>query len=165
MKTISRGTKCFSGFHGSDCGGAFPKNFLRWVRDNWDGKQRCHLCSGSVNDPHAFKVDIRPETKPDLVADATKTGLPSASFDWVMIDPPYSKELAQKLYKTGDQFHSISAFAKEAARLTRPGGYVLTLSYEVPLKVTGCELVACWGIYTCPLTSMMRCFTVWRKNA
>lgn len=161
---ISRGTKCFSGFHGSECEGAFPKNFLKWVLENWPGQKRCHLCSGMVQDNETFKVDIRPEVKPDLVADATKTGLPSAFFDWVMIDPPYTRELAQKLYKTGEQFHCISDFTKEAARLTKPGGYVLTLSYEVPLTVPGCELVACWGIYTCPLTSFMRCFSVWKKE-
>lgn len=162
---VSRGTKCFSRFHGSDCDGAFPKNFLKFVqKQGWWGESRCHLCAGLVDDAAGFKVDIRPETYPDLVADATDTGLDENRFDAVIIDPPYSKELAQSLYKTGDKFYSINKFAKEACRICKPEGLIITLSYEVPARIKGSDLIACWGIYTIPMPSYMRCLSVWKKH-
>jgi hypothetical protein len=165
---VDRGTKCFSGFHGSDCDGAFPKGFFKWVATKgWlvgEASGRCHLCAGLIDDPGSFKVDIRPEVKPDLVADATNTGLEDDRFDCVVIDPPYSKDLAQKLYGTGDNFYSINPFLKEGIRIAKPGGLIMTLSYETPKTPKGADLVACWGVYTCPMTSYMRCFTVWRKR-
>ena len=162
---IDRGTKCFSGFHGSECNGAFPKNFLKWVeKQGWIGKERCYLCSGNIVDNEAIRVDIRQETNPTHCEDATKTSLKTESFDWVMIDPPYSQELAQKLYKTGEYFKSINEFIKEASRITKKDGLILTLSYEVPKTNKELELKAVWGIYTIPHTSFMRCFTVWKKR-
>lgn len=163
--SISRGTKCFGSFHGSKCDGAFPKGFLKWLNlQRWLLDNRCHLCAGLVEDPEAFKVDVRPEMKPDLVADATETGLPDNKFDCVIIDPPYSRELADKLYGTSKNYHSIDDFTKEGARICKPGGHVITLSYEIPRKIKGGNFIAVWGVYVIPTKQYMRCLIVWKKD-
>lgn len=77
---VSRGTKCLGAYKGVQCKGAYPSGYLKWLQKmGWWGEKRIHLCSGSVKDEGSFKVDIRPETNPDLVADARNTGLPSDS--------------------------------------------------------------------------------------
>lgn len=161
---ISRGTKCFSAFHGTDTQGAFPKGFLDWVKKmGWINGNICHLCSGRVTG-EGFRVDIRPEMSPDLIADARNTGLPDENFTSVVIDPPYSEDLAHKLYGTREHYASINQFVKEGVRLIKEGGTVVTLSYEIPKIPKTCELVAVWGIYTVPHTAFMRCFAVFRKT-
>lgn len=161
---ISRGTKAFSAFHGKDLNGAYPAGFLAWLKtQGWLYGDRCHLCAGQVDDPGSFRVDIRPEMEPDLIADARKTGMEDEKFDSIAIDPPYSKELAQRLYKTGEHYASINEFVKEGMRLVRWGGLVITLSYEIPKKPKSADLVAVWGIYTIPHRSFMRCLAVFRK--
>ncbi len=161
---VSRGTRCFSAFHGTDLNGAFPRGFLEWLRvQGWMKGEICHLCSGRVKGD-GFRVDIRPEMEPDLVADATDTKLPEHKFDTTVIDPPYSKDLAQKLYGTGENFASINAFVKEGVRITRPGGLIVSLSYELPKIPKNAQLIAVWGIYTVPHTSFMRCLAVFKKS-
>jgi hypothetical protein len=163
---VSRGTKPFvSGTNGF--GGGFPRQFLPWVRKmGWlelGEKNVCWLCSGGIDQP-GFKVDIRAEANPDLVCDASKTTLPPNKFKCVIIDPPYSRELAKKLYGTPEFYHSINAFLDEGARIARPGGNIITLSYECPKIPEGCDLLAVWGVYQVPLISWMRCFCVFRKR-
>ena len=160
---VSRGTKCFSCSSGKDYNGVFPRGFIDWVKQmGWWREERCYLCSGTIQD--GFTVDIRPDRNPTLVADATNTGLEPATFSWVMIDPPYSAELAERLYGTGKYYYSINTFVKEAERLTKNGGLILTLSYEIPKIPKGTKLLAVWGIYTVPICSYMRCFTVFKKG-
>ncbi len=163
---VSRGTKPFrSGTNGF--GGGFPREFLPWVRKmGWLNRNEniVWLCAGGVDQP-GFKVDIRPEAEPDLVADASDTKLESDRFDYAIIDPPYSRDLAKKLYGTAAFYHSINAFVSEAVRITKPGGNIITLSYEPPKIPAGCDLLAVWGVYQFPLPNYMRCFCVFRKSA
>lgn len=165
MKDIYRTTKCF-GVNGQGlCKGSFPKGFLKWINEmGWNGLHRCYLCSGMVDDKEAFKVDVRPEVKPDLLCDASNTKLPDESYDWIMIDPPYTKDLARDYYGTDKNYHGINAFTKEAERLCKVGGLILTLSYEIPKRIKNCDFIAVVGVYTVPFTGYMRCFTVSKKK-
>jgi len=169
LNEISRGTKCFGAwsFKGNDKQhyyGSFPNGFLSWLKkNNWHYGKVCHLCSGTLIDEGSFKVDIRSEVKPDLVADARNTGLKNDSFDVVIIDPPYSLELS-KNYGTEKYFAGIDAFTKEACRICKKGGLIVTLTYQIPKRIKDCNFIAVWGIYTIPSCSYMRCFTVSRKN-
>ncbi len=165
MENIYRTTKCF-GVNGQGlCKGSFPKGFLDWIRkQGWYGDKRCYLCAGKVKDDSAIKVDIRPEVNPTLCEDATDTSLKSNSFDWVMIDPPYTRILAKNYYDTEKHYHGINAFTKEAERICKPNGLILTLSYEIPKRIKGCDFVAVVGVYTVPFTGYMRCFTVSKKK-
>jgi hypothetical protein len=166
MQDVYRTTKCF-GVNGQGlCKGSFPKGFLLWLKDmGWWGEQRCYLCSGAVDDPQAIRVDVRPEVKPTHLEDATKTSIPDASCDFVVIDPPYSEDLARQLYGTEKQFHGIDAFTKEANRICKPNGLIVTLSYAIPKRIKGCEFIAVCGIYTVPFCGYMRCFTVSKSKA
>jgi hypothetical protein len=162
---VYRTTKCFTvGTNGYP--GGYPRGYLKWLQEmGWWGERRIHLCAGGVKkqDPEGFTVDIKPESGADLIADAADTHLEAESFDCALIDPPYNRELADKLYGTGDAWKSINAFAREGARLVVPGGFVITLSYEVPKQIAGCTIVAVCGIYQIINTCNMRCLTVFRK--
>ena len=179
MKNIYRTTKCFGVNGQGKIKGAFPKGFIEWIKKNdWWEKQRCYLCAGKVKDDSAIKVDVRAEAFEDVycypnlelsdkhvVADATNTELLNESFDWIMIDPPYTKELAKNYYGTDKDYHGINAFTKEAERLCKPNGLILTLSYEIPKRIPNCDFIAVVGVYTVPFTGYMRCFTVSRKKS
>jgi hypothetical protein len=159
---VFRTTKCFSPRNNGYPGG-FPLGFLKWCREQgWWGEKRCYLCAGGVVDEMAVRVDIRPQTNPTHCEDARHTSLPDAAFDCVIIDPPYSKELAERLYDTAAVFSSVNAFAKEARRIAAPGALIVTLSYEVPKRIRGCNLVACCGVYQTISVAHMRCLSVWR---
>ena len=176
---ISRGTKAFSAATESRYPGSFPLGLLDWIRDmGWWGERRIHLCAGGVIDPPADKVDYRPELPEELsgvgrrttkstaniIADARETGLPSESYDWAMVDPPYSSDLAESLYDSKEMFSGIDKFAKEAYRLIKPGGYCITFSYAVPNRpAKDAEMVAMWGIYQIPIVRHMTCLCVFKK--
>jgi len=163
---VFRTTKCFGSWSGRNpYNGSFPAGFMKWVKNNgWWGEKRCYLCAGMVEDPEAMKVDINPETKPTLLEDARKTSLPDEEFDWIMLDPPYTKELAEKLYGTGKYYAGINAFTKEASRICKPGGLIITLTYEIPKRVKDSNFIAVCGVYQVPAVSHMRCFTVSKKQ-
>jgi hypothetical protein len=166
LQDVFRTTKCFGAETTSDCKGAFPRGFMKWVKEKgWWGEARAYLCSGGVDDPMALRVDVRPEMRPTHLEDARKTTIPPESCDWVMLDPPYSRALAESLYGTQEHYAGINAFLKEAVRICKPKGLVLTLSYEIPKRLPNCEFVAVCGVYSIPATSYMRCFTVSRKEA
>ena len=109
MDDISRGTKCLGAWARTKdekhYNGAFPAGFLRWLKNmNWHYGKVCHLCSGTVEDKGSIRVDINPNVRPDIIANATDTGIPDETFDVTIIDPPYSKELAKNLYDTEKHF-------------------------------------------------------------
>lgn len=138
---------------------------MKWVRVmEWWGDDRVYLCAGMVEDPGSICVDIRPEANPTHLEDARHTSLESESADWVMIDPPYSKQLAKDLYGTEKHYAGINAFTKEASRIVKPGGLIVTLTYEIPKRLPGCDFIAVCGVYTVPMTGYMRCLTVSRKK-
>ncbi len=165
MKNVYRTTKCFGVNGQGQIKGSFPKGFIKWITEQgWVGKERCYLCAGMIDDKDSTRVDIRPEVNPTVLVDAKDTGLPDESFDWIMIDPPYTKILARDYYDTEKHYHGINAYTKEAERLCKPNGLILTLSYEIPKRIKNCDFVAVVGVYTVPFTGYMRCFTVSRKN-
>lgn len=164
-ESVSRGTKCFSPMTNGYPGG-YPVGYLKWLREMgwWSEGRRLHLPGGMTDDPGGFRVDIRPEVKPDLLADARNTGLPAESFDWVGVDPPYSEHLAETLYDTKAVYSGINAFMKEGARLLKPGGYLVSLSYEICKRPKDCDLVAMWGVYCAMSVRHMMALSVWRKR-
>ncbi len=166
---VYRTTKCFGSWSrnkdGTHYNGAFPAGFMKWIRTmEWWGDERVYLCAGMIEDPQSIRIDIRPEVNPTHTEDARHTSLGDESADWVMLDPPYSKQLAKDMYDTEKYYSGINGFAKEAARIVKPGGLILTLTYEIPKRIPGCDFIAVCGVYTVPMTGYMRCFTVSRKT-
>jgi len=184
---VSRGTKAFSQKSESGYPGSFPVNFLRWVRrSGWWGDERLYLCCGGVLDEDSDRLDIQTEidvevggrrghnatvqrsrttkTTANIIGDARDTGLPDSSYDWVMLDPPYSRELAETMYGTDDVYSGVNTFVAEAARLCKPGGYVCVFHYDMAFCPDGFDLVACWGIYQIPSVRYMTAFQVFKKR-
>lgn len=145
-------------------GGGYPLRFLANAYD-WLGVTNpdlvLHLCSGSML--RGVRVDIRPEMNPDVVCDARNTPFPDESFDWIMIDPPYSREYARNLYGTENNYPKPGQLMKEASRLLRPGGRVGLLHFTVPMIRRPLRIVDVKGITT-GLGYNIRAFTICQKE-
>jgi len=146
-------------------GGGYPLRFLtkayQWLGVT-DPDLVLHLCSGSMQ--RGITVDIRPEMNPDVVCDARNTPFDDESFDWIMIDPPYSEEYAGNLYGTAEHYPKPGQLLKEASRLLRPGGRVGLLHFQVPMFRHPLRLVEVRGITT-GLGFNIRAFTILEKEA
>ncbi len=145
-------------------GGGYPIRFLETAYPTLgvtDPTKVLHLCSGSVR--IGVTVDIRPEMKPDIVADCRNVPLPDESFDWIMADPPYSEDYATNLYGTGKDYPKPGQIIKEASRLLRPGGRVGLLHFQVPMHRPPLRMVGVWGISTGPGYAI-RAWTVFEKE-
>lgn len=103
-----------------------------------------HLCSGSVLT--GTRVDIRPERKPDIVADCRAVPLPDGSFDFILADPPYSEEYARNLYGTADNYPLPGQIVREAERLLRPDGLFGLMHFQVPFPIKGMKMLGVYGI-------------------
>lgn len=135
-------------------GGGYPHDFLPWAYRtmaacsglpcNPDGV--LHLCSGSM--VRGIRVDVRAEMNPTVVSDCRKTGLPDESFDFILADPPYSKEYAKNLYGTEKQYPQPSQIVAEACRLLRPRGVFGLMHFQVPIFKRPMRLVKVFGIST-----------------
>lgn len=114
-------------------GGGYPIGFLKrafTILGVTDPAQVLHVCSGSMR--IGVRVDIRPEMEPTVVADARALPFPEASFEWVMADPPYSREYAANLYGTGDVYPDPHQLAQECLRVLKPGGRMGFMHHIVP---------------------------------
>lgn len=134
-------------------GGGYPLGFVEWALDEMakvTGKsvapsEVLHLCSGSMKT--GVRVDIRPETDPDIVADCRNVPLPDGLFDFIMADPPYSEMYARNLYETESVFPKPGQILKEATRLLRPGGVVGLLHHQVPVFRKPLKLVRVYAVH------------------
>lgn len=73
-----------------------------------------------------FTVDINPEKRPDLVADAQKLDtVPSNKFSRWRCDPPYNEVNAQKMY--GTTLPVTSELLKAGARVCKIGSLLFLL--------------------------------------
>jgi SAM-dependent methyltransferase len=144
-------------------GGGYPIGFVEHAYE-WLGVTNpdlvLHLCSGSMR--RGIRVDIRPEMEPDVVCDARSTPFDDESFDWIMIDPPYSEEYARNLYGTEKHYPKPGQLMKEASRLLRPGGKVGILHFQVPMVRKPLKIVEVRGITT-GLGYAIRAFTICEK--
>lgn len=184
---VSRGTKAFSARSESGYPGSFPVNFLKWVQSNgWWGDRRVYLCCGGVKDDEADRVDIQSEiavevngrrgrnatvqrsrtlmTTANIIGDARDTGIEANTYDWCMLDPPYTRALAESMYGTDEVYSDVNMFVKEAVRLCKPGGYICCLHYDIPKTPKECDLVAIWGVYQIPAVRYMTAFLVYQKK-
>jgi len=150
--------------------GAFPRGLINRIRERWWGKDRLWLFSGGFKDPEGTTVDIKKEVQPDHVCNCEQLPFEDETFDFVMLDPPYSQKEARDLY--GLPYHNILKVMDEAARVCRTGGHVILLHRLIPwyhpwesIHKKRLKPVAVVGVYTIAGYSNLRALTVWRKQA
>jgi SAM-dependent methyltransferase len=126
--------------------GMFPASFipkiLPWLR--CERREILHVCSGGLPRGEGIRVDIRPEAKPDIVADGRALPLEDASVAAVLIDPPYSEHYARELY--GTDYPRPSHLLREAVRVVRPNGRFAIVHYIVPNPPGGGRFIRAFGL-------------------
>ena len=127
------------------------------------------MFSGSFKDPDGITIDIKPECSPDIVADCQQLPLQDESFDFILLDPPYSEAEARALYNI--PYFSLTKVMNEASRVCEPGGIVVLLHRIVPAmhpNENGHKkrmiMEANIGVFTMSGYSNMRACTVWKKQ-
>jgi SAM-dependent methyltransferase len=148
--------------------GSFPRGFISRVRRKWWGQKRLWLFSGSFKDDGGTTVDIKDELNPDVIANCEQLPFESDSFDFVLADPPYSKEESAELY--GLPYCNVVKVLEEMARVCKPGGHVLFFHRLVPsvhpsfheFKKLGLESVV--GVFTIGGMTNIRALSVFKKQ-
>lgn len=83
------------------------------------------------------RVDLNPETEPDVIADAHSLPFEDQSFDCVILDPPYSDEEALDLYGTPPL--KKKQYTAEAVRVLREGGWLCVYTDREPMRPPRCN--------------------------
>ncbi len=116
--------------------GSFPLNFEeKLYRSLGDPREVLHQFGGRAE--YGTRVDLNPETEPDVIGDAHELPFEDNSFDLVVCDPPYSDEEARDLYGTPPVRQG--QWMREAVRVSRR--YVATYHVRMLPRPSGTELV------------------------
>lgn len=86
---------------------------------------------------YGIRMDLRPETNPDIVWDAHNIPYADQTFDCVILDPPYSDQEAADLYGTPKL--DKARYTREAVRVTKPGGWVVVYGDKEPARPARCN--------------------------
>lgn len=104
----------------------FPVGLLpRILRECYTGGRFLHVCCGEARIPQAVNLDIRPEVKPDVLGDGHRLPFRTATFAFVLCDPPYEQYDARALY--GTDHVRLFTLLEELSRVTEPGGLYMML--------------------------------------
>jgi hypothetical protein len=120
-----------------------------------------HVCSGSLPKGEGIRVDIRPEARPDILADGRRLPLRAGSVAAVMIDPPYCEEYAVSLY--GVAYPRPSHLLREAARVVRPGGRIVLVHYITAAPAPGTRFVKALGL-SIGFDAPMRAVSIYERD-
>lgn len=145
-------------------GGGYPHGFLKRafeILSVTDPADVLHVCSGSMK--IGVRVDVRPETRPTVVADGRALPFADNAFQWVMVDPPYSREYAENLYGTGRLYPDPHTLVKECLRVLRPCGFLGFMHHMVPKFARPARLVTVYAITQGPGYNV-RAWTVFTKE-
>ena len=143
--------------------GRFPVGFLataaKFLRS--DRGKILHVCSGSLPPGEGIRVDIKPERRPDIVADGRNLPIADDSQDAVLIDPPYTPHYAKELY--GTEYPRPAHLLAEAVRVARPCSRIGFVHYIIAKPPKGAQWVLSRGL-SVGFGFPMRAFTVFQKD-
>ncbi len=126
--------------------GMYPASFipkiLPWLK--CDRSEILHVCSGGLPPGEGIRVDIRPEAKPDVVADGRALPFEDNSHAAALIDPPYTPHYAKELF--GVEYPRPAHLLKEAARVVRPNGRIALVHYIVANAPRGAVFITAFGL-------------------
>lgn len=87
---------------------------------------------------HGIRVDLDPTLEPDILGDAHQLDmLEDATFDLVILDPPYSDEEAMTIYGTPPLRPAV--YTREAVRVLKPGGWLVMYGDREPRRPPLCN--------------------------
>lgn len=109
-----------------------------------DRRRILHVCSGALGRGEGIRVDIRPDARPDIIADGRALPLGVGTVDAVLIDPPYTAQYAKDLY--GVEYPRPAHLLAEAVRVVKPCGIVGLVHYLVPMPPPGARHVKTLGL-------------------
>lgn len=143
--------------------GQYPQGLiskvLPWLRCRRD--EVLHVCSGCLPPGEGTRVDVRPDARPDVIADGRALPFADSSFAAVMLDPPYTEQYARDLY--GTDYPLPAHLLREAARVVRPCGRIAFVHYLVPMPPEGTFHVKVLGCST-GFGFPMRAVTIYEKE-
>lgn len=143
--------------------GGYPDGFLAWAARLLACRrpELLHICSGGLPQGEGLRIDLRPDARPDVLADGRALPFATASFPAALLDPPYSVEYAQDLY--GTDYPRPSHLLAEAARVVQPCGRIGILHFLVPSCPPGCSLLEIRGVTT-GMGYRIRALTIYQKH-
>lgn len=87
---------------------------------------------------YGVRVDLDPSVCPDVVGNAESLPFRDGSFDLVICDPPYTEELAKKIYHcSGPRF---GRWTKEAIRVCKELGFICLYHWVMMPRLSGTAL-------------------------
>lgn len=107
------------------------------------------------------RVDVNPDLRPDVVADAHELPFDDNSFEAVICDPPYSNDESREIYGTGPL--RTAAWMREAVRVS--SRYVVTYHVRMLPRPRGTRLVRVVVVLLRPGHSARICQIHVKKNA
>lgn len=91
---------------------------------------------------YGLRIDIKADTKPDIVADAHHLPIRDGVMQVVIVDPPYNKQYAEQLYDTAKLGPlRFSRYTEEAVRVLAPGGYLVMYHFLTTPRIPGTDLI------------------------
>ena len=115
--------------------GSYPLHFEKHVKRLLGTEDYIHVFSGNAKT--GLRIDLKFETKPDVVASAEYLPFRDEVFSGAKADPPYSEEFAKELYNT--PYPQWSKWTKELVRVTKIGGKIAIMhNYPVP-RISKCK--------------------------
>jgi hypothetical protein len=138
---ITRGSKRWlsgvwilgNNYKGSGLYGSYPPQYVKRVMSLFpDAEKVLHLFSGSLPPGDYTRFDINPESKADVIGDASELSkyFPKKKFDLILADPPYSIEDALHY---GKPMVNRNKVLKECAKILVKGGHLVWLDQVLPM--------------------------------